>query len=153
MKYTESEIKRFENYIYHSIDGCHYWLSALDKDGYGKLQIGRSPKRAHRISYELYKGEIKSGLYVCHTCDNPMCVNPDHLFLGTALDNNRDKMRKNRFVFYCSENHACSKLTNDQVLKIRSLAGLMSHQAIGDMFNVHRVTITHIISRRNWKNI
>jgi hypothetical protein len=73
---------------------CWAWSGRKDKAGYGLI----SNNRAHRISYEIHKGEIPRGMFVCHRCDNPECCNPDHLFLGTAYDNNIDRAMKTRRV-------------------------------------------------------
>lgn len=90
-------LKRFMNKV-EKTDSCWIWKAArVMGQGYGMIKVGTKTYRAHRLSYELFKGEIPSGMYICHTCDNPPCVNPDHLFLGTASDNNRDKMEKGRF--------------------------------------------------------
>ncbi len=81
-------------------ESCWIWTGNRDKDGYGN--IGNGPRdsykliRAHRLSYALHKGEVPDNLFVCHTCDKPYCVNPDHLFLGTAKDNENDKVNKGR---------------------------------------------------------
>ena len=80
---------------------------------------------AHRAAWRLFKGEIPAGLYVCHKCDEKLCANPDHLFLGTAVDNMQDASRKGRIripaeSFHSSETHQPAKLTNAQVREIRS---------------------------------
>jgi hypothetical protein len=82
--------------------GCWEWVGSVHPNGYGRMNIGSrsdGTKRnilAHRLAFELFKGEIQDGLFVCHVCDNPICVNPDHLFTGTQTDNMRDCMQKGR---------------------------------------------------------
>ena len=75
---------------------CWEWTACSDRDGYGVFQEDGRAKRAHRVSYEFFVDRIPRGMNVLHRCDNPRCVNPKHLFLGTTLDNNRDAIRKNR---------------------------------------------------------
>lgn len=78
-------------------DECWYWLGSQSSDGYGMVAL-RAYKglRAHRLSYEIYKGPIPDDLLCCHTCDNILCVNPEHLFLGTTEDNGQDMSKKGR---------------------------------------------------------
>ncbi len=90
------EIKsRFLKYV-RKTEGCWLWLAYKTKRGYGQFSINKKSFRANRISYELFVGKIPDGLFVCHSCDNPPCVNPDHLWLGTQLDNVIDRDRKGR---------------------------------------------------------
>lgn len=77
-------------------DGCWLWQGRLDADGYGRMKYDGKYYRAHRLSYELTYGQPPDSLYVCHTCDNPRCVRPDHLWLGTAKDNFDDSYAKGR---------------------------------------------------------
>ena len=76
--------------------GCFLWLSNRDKKGYGILRFNGKPWRAHRLAWTLKYGKVPSGLLVCHRCDNPSCVNPLHLFVGSYADNERDKVKKGR---------------------------------------------------------
>lgn len=75
---------------------CWIWTGLLQKSGYGVIKRKQKAVRAHRAAYELYVGPIPTGLHVLHRCDNPPCVNPQHLFLGTHVDNMRDMEKKGR---------------------------------------------------------
>lgn len=87
--------------------------------GYGGFHFMGRPILAHRMAYLLRNGDIPEGLYVCHTCDNPSCCNPNHLFTGTQLENMRDASKKKRFPDRRGGNHNLAKLTDDQAKEIR----------------------------------
>ena len=80
-------------------DNCIEWTKSKDRDGYGLHWNGTKMVRAHRVAYEEYYGSFDSELSVCHICDNPSCVNPKHLFLGTQQDNMNDRKQKNRYIW------------------------------------------------------
>ena len=102
-------ILRFESKIIKS-NSCWIWSASKDKKGYGNFRNIKM-ERAHRFSYETYKGPIPEDMYVCHSCDVPSCVNPDHLWLGTAKDNSQDRDKKgrhncgNKIKTHCSQGH------------------------------------------------
>jgi hypothetical protein len=102
--FNESFLERFySKFVIGKPDECWEWLASTDKDGYGRLGIGQPHwrmLRANRIAYILANGYVPDELWVLHKCDNPLCVNPNHLFVGTATDNNRDTVAKGRHVNY-----------------------------------------------------
>ena len=108
---------------------------------------------AHRYSWEIHNSKIPSGLHVCHSCDNPSCVNPEHLWLGTAKDNYDDMVIKNRSVVTRGENIGSSKLTECDVLFIRKLKETTPVKEIAKRFNVSWGHVYAILSRKMWKHI
>lgn len=95
---TQNKIIKFEKcFIKGNVNECWVWNRAVYKGGYGAYSYENKACKAHRFSYMCYIGSIPTGMMVCHTCDNPCCVNPYHLFLGTAKDNMQDKMNKGRY--------------------------------------------------------
>ena len=89
-------MKFYEKFIVDANTGCWNWTHSLNTGGYGRVYISGKHILAHRFSYEMFNGDFDKSMFVCHKCDNPICVNPDHLFIGTAKDNNHDMMAKGR---------------------------------------------------------
>lgn len=146
----ESAMRRFWGKVEKkSDDECWEWKGAKLSHGYGAFNIGVRRISTHRFSWEIHYGEIPPGMLVCHKCDNPPCVNPKHLFLGTDTDNQRDKYLKGRCARGEKNNHA--KLTEDDVRKIRELlASGKSARSIAPIFGVRHAAILTIKDRKNW---
>lgn len=134
---------------------CWNWTRAQNGFGYGSVWLNNHHHRAHRVSYFLTFGDIRDGLFVCHSCDNPLCVNPDHLFLGSAADNNRDKEAKGREVVLCGEKQGLSKLTAAQVAEIRQryATGHEMQIHLAKEFGVSQHTIWGIVRYKTWLHI
>lgn len=124
---------------------CWLWNGSCSKDGYGVMGVGRSQKRAHRMAYECFVGEIPDGMLVCHTCDVPKCVNPDHLFLGTSKENAADMVKKGRNYVTPREKHHHSKLTPNQVTELVDLRKSGKKLAeLAKMYGIHFGTVSQI---------
>lgn len=149
---------------------CIEWTGSV-VGGYGVLSVNAGEKRklvlAHRFAYELFKGPIPNGLCVCHACDNPLCTNPDHLFLGTLADNNRDRSNKGRsgrrafteedLKKYSDMNRGernnSAKLTEEKVRAIRQLHGIETVKTIAKKFGVSESAIKSIFQGRTWAHV
>jgi len=163
-------------------DGCWIWTGNKTPQGYGSTYNagyyeGRR-EHAHRISYRMAYGDFPREMLVCHKCDNPPCVRPDHLFLGTANDNQQDAKNKNRLptgdrhwshrrpdlvpkghkrpyaIWSRGSKNPQSKLTEQDILYIRELAHLkVKYRTIAKAFNVSDDSVEKIIHRKSWKHI
>src|SRR5688572_17981350 len=135
-------------------DGCWLWAAGLDKDGYGAFRGelgGVVYKKAHRFSYALHTGEVIGSKHICHTCDNPRCVNPAHLFAGTNADNMADKKRKGRsHVPFGVSNHKAI-LSDDQVKTI--LSDARPYAQIAADYGVAASTIGSLKQRISWRHV
>ncbi len=110
--------------------------------------------KAHRLSYEIHAGPIPDGLCVCHHCDNPPCVNPAHLFLGTRADNSEDAVVKGRMARQIGERNSRAKLTEDDVREIVRLRKTgLTQQAIADLYNVSQVRVSSIMLGKSWSHL
>lgn len=139
--------------------GCWIWTAARDAWGYGIFRKSAYvPARAHRWTYEQAYGPIPEGMLVCHKCDNPPCVNPAHLFLGTDLDNNRDRAAKGRSSRTNSpvgENSWRAKLTTQEVMEIRAryAAGGIYYRELAEEYGVSTNHIGRLVRGDEWKHV
>lgn len=137
--------------------GCWTWLGCLNKDGYGVIRVNGERPSAHRYSWMIHFGEIPEGIQVLHHCDNPSCVRPDHLFLGTIQDNVDDCMRKGRDKSAPGESNYGAVLTEEQVLEIRRRykpkCKKNGGKALGKLFGVDAEQIYRICSGKSWRHI
>jgi hypothetical protein len=133
-------------------NGCLPWIGWIHPKGYGTLTVNDRAEWAHRLSYTLHRGDIPVGKFVCHTCDNRRCVNPEHLFLGTNDENMQDMVQKGR---QSRGESPLSKLTAAQVLAIRSLyaTSAPSFAAVAMEYGVSDSTIRNVVKRRSWTHI
>jgi hypothetical protein len=103
LKMTPTQLTRFMSKVYVDYgmpDGCWIWTACKNQNNYGHVTINNKLYKSHRVAYEIFNGCITDNLLVCHTCDNPSCVNPAHLFLGTNSQNVQDSVNKNRHANY-----------------------------------------------------
>jgi hypothetical protein len=131
---------------------CWKWRANTRK-GYGSIKVNRKELYAHRHSWEIHNGAIPPGLSVLHKCDNPLCVRPDHLFIGTQKDNMSDCSNKGRSGRTLGEQNVFAVLKENEVLEIRKLAGVIPQCEIAKRFNVKDAAVSKIILRRTWRHL
>ncbi len=129
---------------------CWFWTGKRQWRGYGLLWFCRRDWRAHRLAYTLAVGEIPDGLYVLHACDNRLCCNPEHLYVGDHTQNMDDMLARGRSA--AGERHQAAKLRAADIPHIRTLreSGLSTSQ-LAPMFGVHQRTIQRIVERKLWQ--
>jgi hypothetical protein len=143
---------RFWRKVQKTPSGCWEWGGARHLQGYGFIKRKDGAQlRAHRVSYEIHYGPIPDGFDVCHRCDNPPCVNPEHLFLGTDLDNMQDMIAKGRKVSSPGVRNGQAKLTEEDVLSIRAARG--RQEAIAALYDVSQTLVSSIKSGRRWAHL
>lgn len=131
---------------------CWLWTGATSLNGYGVTSYKKQCLRAHRMMYELTKGPIPDGMYVCHSCDVRLCCNPDHLFLGSHFDNMVDMFEKGRAPR--GDHNGNHKLTPEQVLEIRRLSGEgLSGAELSRRFGISSVQVSKIVRRTRWAHL
>jgi len=136
---------------------CWEWIGSKNSKGYGRKWDSNRKRcwTAHRLVYELFHGQLKSSkIQVCHTCDNPPCVNPDHLFLGTNQDNQIDSRNKGRLSNRKGSKHPGHILTEKQVRRIKKVLQsdktMKNRDLLAQQYDISLATITSISDNRNW---
>lgn len=144
--------------------GCHIWMASCMKNGYGQIGYKGTNAYAHRVSWLLQKGPIPDGMNVLHRCDTRCCINPDHLFLGSQMDNIHDMMRKGRENMKSSrrgnplrknlrkgESHGMAKITAENVKEIRlRYAAGEQQKALGAEFGIKQAQVSRIVLNQSW---
>lgn len=142
------DIKRFYAKV-RKTPSCWDWTACKDKDGYGFFKLNGKQEKAHRVAYVLKHGSIPVGTLICHTCDNPSCVNPDHLFAGSQQENLHDMVIKGRST--STEKNPASKLTSNDVAEIRfKFDSGKSQTVLSKEYNVSQAQISRIVTNRAW---
>jgi hypothetical protein len=147
----------FLNFVEKDQNGCWLWQRSKTKDGYGNFSINGMKVLVHRWSFEFFKGRIPAGLVVCHACDVPACLNPDHLFLGSQAENMQDMVNKNRHGPNSreGESNGRAKLKTYEVHRIRRdySPGKTSQTELAARYNVSQAQIQRILCRTRWRHV
>ncbi len=135
-------------------EDCWEWQAGRFDTGYGAFCVDGQNRGAHRVVYQLECGPIPGGLLVCHSCDNPPCVNPAHLFLGTSADNTADAAAKDRLTFHRGEANGQAKLDDMKVLEIRRrVAAGELHREVAMDFDISCPLVSRIVARKVWTHV
>jgi hypothetical protein len=155
--------QQVEDVSFLTDEDCWNWIGSLTQDGYGRFRIEDRKFNAQRVSYWLYKELGESNLLsyfrnhqiVCHHCDNPSCINPGHLFLGSHKTNAQDKARKGRGNAPIGNEHGMARLGEAQIVEIRSAykGSLATQQSLAKIYGVSRGHISAILTRKTWKHV
>ncbi len=153
---TAKDIERFWKKVdIKSEDECWEWLGCKDKNGYGQFRVNNKTYKSHRISWILENGDIPENYCICHSCDNPLCCNPNHLFLGTHKDNIADRDKKGRQAIRNGIKNGNHKKIDQEILEIRQkyLTGLYTQKDLAEEYGVSQTQISFIVNKKQWKHI
>lgn len=157
VRIDNSVVERFWKKVKHpgSFSVCWDWVGCKTSRGYGRMTVDYKQIHAHRVSYSIYSGEIPDGMCVCHTCDNPSCVNPFHLFLGTHADNMRDMKEKGRAIGHNGEDNPKARFQRNEIIEIRKIYDTNKYKygltkRLSEAYNVPKSTMSKIVNRKTW---
>lgn len=167
MEFTKREIERFHTkYVKNGPSGCWEWVAGKFDSGYGMFSAicgvnyrsdtqRKKTMSSHRVSWMIHnKASIPDGQLICHHCDNRACVNPEHLYLGTHLDNNRDTIRRNRGNRSVGSECSWSKVTEEDVLEILNHEyGRGANKALSKKFGISQSQVSHIRRGHRWPHM
>ena len=134
---------------------CWVWIASKNNKGYGNFSVSGKAVFAHRYSYALVNGQIPESKHVLHKCDNPPCVNPEHLFLGSPADNMADRDAKGRHVPTPGESNGNAVLTAGLVAEIRSLynTGEYSQRTLAAIFKISQPHVSALVNNKRWSQV
>lgn len=131
---------------------CWVWTKGKLAGGYGQVVVDKQKWTAHRLFYSVYKGPIPEGKLICHTCDNPSCVNPEHLYCGTHTENNRDTYTRDRMpIRHGDAAINVVKLSREAALEIKYSA--LTSKELAQKHQIHQSQVSRIRNGHTWKNI
>ena len=153
--------------LYGDIGACWPWIGTMNNDGYGIFKWKGKNRRAHQFSWRVHRGEIPDRLWTLHRCDNPTCVNIDHLWIGTSAENTADRHAKGRTAsgersgatlhperMARGEKNGCAILTEDLVREIRRLVGTgLTRKEVGERLGINAPTVYAVAARRLWRHV
>lgn len=147
--------ERFEAALEKTPGGCWEWKKYRNERGYGVMGVGGTTRLAHRVMWELTHGPIPEGMLVCHSCDNPACCNPEHLWLGSNSQNVADMRAKGRARALKGTKNANAKLTADEVRAIRQryAAGGISQQALADEYGLSQPAVGRVVRGVGYQDV
>jgi DNA-binding XRE family transcriptional regulator len=153
IQWADKHIIRFWSHI-EKTPICWIWHGAIARK-YGLFRIGKKNIKAHRLSWLFHRGDIPDNMCVLHHCDNPLCVNPGHLFIGSVAENNQDKKSKGRQTNFPGETNPMARLNPELIAKIKAeyIPRIITQHFLSEKYGVSRQTITAIFTGQNWRHL